>query len=403
MIDSLKWAMPNSRITVASLTPNVDCSHYSVDVVGVLNELTEVAESGRKAGILSLIRAGFSVFCLISCATLYRSLEIKPSVLRGNDLSFFKKCAEADIILSCGGAFLNDNSLIRFLVHLFQLFFAVMMAKPVVLYGQSIGPFKRVIPSLLTRLVLNRTKLIILREPLSRDWLERIGVNKPSIYVTADPSFAMDLCNLDSSRQISLQESLGKQDSPMTGISIRRWHFPSCSNPKERYQNYLSVMANVVNYLIEKVGSTVVLIPMCTSPNKEENDYSAMNEMLPKVKNREKVRIITSDYSPEELAAIIGCMNIFIGTRMHANILALLKGIPLIAIAYEPKTEGIMKLMDLEKWVLRIESIQLNELLHKVNEIWRHQETIGKKFSAEAMVQRSRFSAVLVKRFLYQL
>lgn len=402
MINSLKWAIPNSKITVASLTPNVDRSHQSVNVVGVLNEVTKVAESGRKPDILTLISTFVSIFRLILCAILYRSLEIKLNIIGGDERSFFQECIDADVILSCGGAFINDNSLIRLLVHLFQMFFAIIVGKPVVLYGQSIGPFRRALPALLARCILNRTRLIILRENISREWLKRIGVDKPPIYTTADPSFAINPPDIDRSNEILFRESISNNHRPKIGISIRRWHFPGCSNPKERYQNYLKVMAGLIAYLTEKYGANIILIPMCTSPNKEENDCFAIDEMLSTVGNKERVRVIASEYLPEELSAIIGRMDMFIGTRMHANILALLNGVPLIAIAYEPKTEGIMKLMGLERWVLQIESIRLNELLQKVEEMWKHRNQLRKIFDAKAMVKRSQFSAILVKKLLYQ-
>jgi colanic acid/amylovoran biosynthesis protein len=400
MINSLQQTIPNCKITVASLTPNVDRNHHSVDITGVLNEVTKIAECGGEPDTRSLMNAFFSAFRLILCAFLYRFLRIKPKVLNDGEEVFFQKCATSHIVLSCGGGFLNDNSLTRFLVHLFQMLFALCIGKSVIVYGQSIGPFIRRITMLITSFTLNRMKLIILRENVSRQWLRRIGVNRPPIYVTTDPSFALKAGNLDRSNEILQKESANKKQEPLIGVSIRRWRFPGDSKPMEKYQNYLRVMANSIDYLIENINAKIAVVPMCTSPNPQENDFVAIGEMLSIVRNKKKVIVITYDYSPEELSAIIGQMDMFIGTRMHANILALTNKVPLIAIAYEHKTEGVMESIGLGSWVLRIEDIKLDELLTKAKKLWKQREDVKRNIDLSLMDKRSQLSALLVKKQL---
>ena len=55
-------------------------------------------------------------------------------------------------------------------------------------------------------------------------------------------------------------------------------------------------------------------------------------------------------------------MNYFIGTRMHSNIFALSSLIKTIAIAYEPKTTGIMKMLKLSSYVINMEDVDSDKL-----------------------------------------
>jgi colanic acid/amylovoran biosynthesis protein len=59
-----------------------------------------------------------------------------------------------------------------------------------------------------------------------------------------------------------------------------------------------------------------------------------------------------------------------VATRMHANLLALTAGVPVVAIAYEAKTQGIMEQLGLEGYVIDISRLRANELISLVARAW---------------------------------
>jgi len=64
----------------------------------------------------------------------------------------------------------------------------------------------------------------------------------------------------------------------------------------------------------------------------------------------------------------------------------------------------MIELLKCTLWVLRIESIKLNELIQKIGEVWNKREELREKiiFNANALLQRNRLSANLIKEFLYR-
>jgi colanic acid/amylovoran biosynthesis protein len=62
-------------------------------------------------------------------------------------------------------------------------------------------------------------------------------------------------------------------------------------------------------------------------------------------------------------------MDVFIGTRMHSNIFALISKVPVVAIEYEHKTRGIMRDLGLEHLTVAIEEAQFPNLKEKVDDL----------------------------------
>ena len=95
-----------------------------------------------------------------------------------------------------------------------------------------------------------------------------------------------------------------------------------------------------------------------------DNDLDVSKRILSNIKGslKKRIRIVDEDIHPGELKYFISKMNYFIGTRMHSNIFALSSNVKTIAIAYEPKTLGIMSMLGLSKYVLSINNINSHDL-----------------------------------------
>nr|CRH06549.1 Protein of unknown function [Candidatus Magnetococcus massalia] len=74
---------------------------------------------------------------------------------------------------------------------------------------------------------------------------------------------------------------------------------------------------------------------------------------------KSRVTLLEDDLDPRQLRKQIGEMDLFIGTRMHSNIFALSEGVKTLAIAYEPKTTGIMSGLHLQRYVCAMEELDL--------------------------------------------
>jgi colanic acid/amylovoran biosynthesis protein len=77
-------------------------------------------------------------------------------------------------------------------------------------------------------------------------------------------------------------------------------------------------------------------------------------------------------------------MDLFLGTRLHSNIFALTEGVPVVAIGYQYKTRGVMRMLGLEPWVLDIEEVEPQELAALLERAWEDRTEIRARL-AEAL------------------
>lgn len=66
---------------------------------------------------------------------------------------------------------------------------------------------------------------------------------------------------------------------------------------------------------------------------------------------------------------------------MHANIGAISMHVPTIAIGCSHKTSGIMNMVGLSEYVCDFRTITFDELVSKVDKIWREREKIIKEMA----------------------
>lgn len=313
-----------------------------------------------------------------------------------------KEYEEATVIISGGGGYIRDNSGVVGFLPLYSILLAVILRKPVMIYAQSIGPIDTVIYKSIAKFLLNNVDLITVRDVVSREVLRNLKVINPLIYITSDSAFFFHR-NFQSSRGEALleQEGIHKNNHrQLVGITIMHWHYPGDLNPKLKHENYKKILAEVSDYLIEKFSFSVVFISMNTKKQRE-NDINLAEEIIKMMVYKENAKIIKGEYSPEEVKDIISQMDLMIATRFHSIIFASTVGVPAISIMYEYKAIGIMKMLDLEKFVCHINKLTKEDLILKIEEVWSNKNTI--RTNLENNVPTLQELALLNAKFLKQL
>jgi polysaccharide pyruvyl transferase WcaK-like protein len=293
---------------------------------------------------------------------------------------------------------------------IYTITLAKLLKTPIVIYAGSIGPepSKGKLSKMLVRFILNKVDLITLREEISYEYLQMIGVNKPPIYVTADPAFLLPSVTPERVKEIMLIECINKNDRPLIGVSlsqvIARWAFPEIQELGGKYDRYIKIMSQAIDHLTEELSATIVFVPHVIGYSKKEDDRIAAKDIYQMVKNKDKIKLIENEYAPEELKALIGQFDLFIGARTHSVISAAMMCTPFVAIEYEsPKTRGIIgKMLDCEEFVYDIGTLDFDTLITKINDVWLNREKIrGElKFKIEGMEGRALLNGKLVKELM---
>ena len=91
--------------------------------------------------------------------------------------------------------------------------------------------------------------------------------------------------------------------------------------------------------------------------------------------------LLDYDFHPREIKYLYSKMDLFIGTRMHSNIFSLSNKIPTVAINYEHKTKGIMKMLELYEYVIDINEITPDSLIEKVDLCIKNKTSIINKLN----------------------
>jgi len=256
---------------------------------------------------------------------------------------------------------------------------SLSLKKPIVLFSQSIGPFNRwTLP--LAKFCLNKVNLIIVREQITKNYLEKIGIKSP-IYITADCAFVLDHAPYKRIKDILTEENIYLNNRPLVGISVN-------AMLDDKDNNYVNSIAQIIDYIIEKLDAQIVFVPHVVGVNGKGDDRIIGEKIYKLAKNKENINLIKGDYSPEDLKGIIGLCDLFIGGRMHANIAALSSCVPTVATAWSHKYYGIMKTVGQEKYVCDFRTMNFEELKSIVDDLWGNKEKIRNELNVNVEEQK---------------
>lgn len=287
-------------------------------------------------------------------------------------ISLYRRAA---IILDVGGGTLFSSAKYKFQLgfyqHLLSLWLGTVFGKQVIVCPQSIGPFHNPLDAFAARWVLSRLTAIMARELITSKLLSGMGIKHvlmPDISFLGNfitPPSRMVSCLID---QIKVQG----RDRKLIGITVLdwRWAIP---------ESNLGTIAHYLEQLCETLGQLAATHPIlvCIFPQVargvENNDldisidFSAM--LTQKLEGTGSdvfyADSIIHDLGPSDLSHLYGAMDLFIASRLHSAIFALLSGTPSLSLAYQPKTIGTFNLVGLKEWSFDIRSFKVNDLYHQ--------------------------------------
>jgi colanic acid/amylovoran biosynthesis protein len=306
--------------------------------------------------------------------------------------------SEADLVVAAGGGYLYTTSAVRggvvLLTQLMGFLFGVLLGKPVVLYAQSIGPFAAGWQAALVRWAVARVDLVEVREDVSRRLLEGWSLPTP-ISSACDAAFL-----LAASPPDGVSAPLEPSHGPTVGMTVRRWF-----RRPERQAAYEGAMAAFVRWLVRDRGASVVLLPQVTFAEGGDDDRVVARRVAGASGLERGVRIVDDELTAAEVKWWCGRVDLFVGTRMHSNIFALSSGVPTVAVAYQPKTAGIMARLGLERWVVPIEDVTADGLRRVFDDAVAASDEIGEilrvaipRLEADARAAGERVAGIFLAR-----
>ncbi len=270
---------------------------------------------------------------------------------RFNMIAVIKEIKSADVLLMGGGSLLQDCTSTRSLIYyLAILWLAKAFGKKTMIYANGIGPIRRRVNRWITKYMLNKVDLITLREKLSYKELEKLGVRKPLIKVTADPVFSLKL-KPQNLEQIFEQEKI-ETSKPLVGVLFRPW---------KNQEEYSTKMALICDYVVRELGMNILFIPM-----KYPTDLKISNSISEKMEC--KSYSLNNKYDVNTIIEVIGKTRFVLSMRLHALLYAALKNKPMIGYIYDPKVKYFLEEMNISA-LEDIESFTVESSIKEIHNI----------------------------------
>jgi coenzyme F420 hydrogenase subunit beta len=354
----LKAHIPDVEFTLWSPTPKRDADRakeYGVRIIG-----TE-----RRELIDAFLR------CLLWSALRELGLNI-PSLLGKNKL--LKEYRAADAFIDIWGISFTDffSSWRGNIVAGMRLLTGKLLGKPVVKFSQDMGPFRKKATRYPAKFFLNRIDLIIARSKATQNHLKSIAITR-QVQVRPDSAFVLDPAPRKRIDDILQREKLNRR--PLIAITPTTQIDRRLSDGNLEAQNkYTIMLAQIADHLIETLKAVVVFIPN-EIPGGYDDVY-VIEKIQAKLKNKSDVRLITAEYTAEELKGLIGACDLLIGSRYHSVIAATSMCVPTMVIGWGHKYNELMKTVGLADFECDFQSVTYKELQAKTARLWRNREKI---------------------------
>lgn len=361
MINDVKNQFPNAEITLSTFDAN-DKKKYGD--FKYKECISNYVYNNTDSKVLLLFKILLFVL-LIKIFTLFSKIGLYPFFIFSKKIQKKIKDYESfDLVLACGGGYLltrTNGGVLPLFVFCYDFYTAKIFNKPYILYNQSVGPFHKQWHYRLLEPILKQSNKIINREKISFNRLKNYGLS--NIILKSDIAF-----NLESEKSEILKEYGFSKSNINFGLTVRNWL------PDREQSIYESEIAKFISKMLHvEKESFFYFMPQVIYSEINDDDLVVSKRIfnLIDVEFKTRVFILDFDINPNQLKFIISQMDFFIGTRMHSNIFALSSKIKTIAISYEPKTLGIMEMLDLKPYVIemeKVDSLKIEALYKKIRD-----------------------------------
>jgi len=290
---------------------------------------------------------------------------------RSQVLEKVKKC---DIVVSCsdenfkeGASFLPFNAywIITWWTMLISRTLDVLIAKyfgkPVVLFPNSLGPFRTAIGRFLARLALNRYGLILVRERISYHIAKSLHVS-PTKILTYDTPLLFES---------NINQKLKYGSSPRVGVSPGIY---SHVFSEDEIQRHVVSYAEALDEGVEKFGFFFVFLPQYVT-GFQYDDLQVSKMIVGKMKNKNHTVIVDVE-NVDEFKSFIDKMDMVISSKMHPSVFGLSGCVPTVCIAYDHKQTGLFEYLNLGKCVIPLYELSGEKLFSKICYVWNNRKRI---------------------------
>ncbi len=247
-----------------------------------------------------------------------------------NLFGFIASARRAALFVSGGGSLIQNVTSNRSLwYYIGAISLAHRLGARVLMYGCGVGPLTGHFNRRLTASVLNRhVEAITLREDSSLKDIEKLGVTRPRIVLSADPALILEPAEPAAVDSLLLSQGVPPQGEYIA-FALRRW---------PGFEAKTDVFVQAADYASEAHGLTPLFVPI-----EKRMDMEAARITAARVKHT--CYVLDTTGQAGEVIGLMGRCRAVVAMRLHALIFASGQGLPLVGVAYDEKVTAFLRYM----------------------------------------------------------
>jgi len=248
-----------------------------------------------------------------------------------------------------------------------EVIVAKSLGKPVIMFPNSVGPFRTWFGRFMAMLSLNNCDTIMIRESISFDIVKQLKLRCRKI-LTYDT--ALLYVPKDGDKDKPVIDSVGSS-AALLGVCPGIY---SHSLSKRETENYIEAHVKALDHAIEKDGFSVVFLPHYISgfPN---DDLDVSRAIFDKMKNKHQARIVVTS-GVKEFKQYLDQMDLIISSEMHPAILGATGFVPILCIVYDQKQSSFFERLNMSDCTIGIRNVSFELLSSKIGFVWKHRNQI---------------------------
>lgn len=323
------------------------------------------------------------IFFILILALLYRFIPLKSLRRKIVDMNpWLKTLASADIIgdIRGGDSFSNIYGLKRFLLGTIPDIITILLKKRLILLPQTYGPYNGKIARIVAKYIIKNAFRLYSRDRHSPTYLRNIFPNlKLPLDYCPDVAFTLEASEL---KYFETAKPFQKTSKPLIGINVNGLMYKGGYTGKNMFHlkfEYKDFIIRIIKTLQEETDADMLLIPHTFGPSGTvDSDPDACHEIYELLSPdlSERINMVTRKYNQNDIKAIIGICDFFIGSRMHSCIAALSQAIPTVGVAYSKKFTGVFNSLDFDEYVVDARNLEFNTAIDKTLACFRNREDV---------------------------
>lgn len=275
-----------------------------------------------------------------------------PAILRARAAAMVEAYRTADVVVTApGGPYFGDVYVDHELVHWFHVYLARLHGSQVFQYAPSCGPFRIGPMNWLRRHAYRWMGVLVVREEVSRDYLQNLLGPSAAIHVTTDAAIQEHVP--PASREAYFSGSrAGLRERFIVAVTLQRYRFPGDADRAGRQAAFEQAAVACLEHIAARTSCHFLLFPQLYGA--AGNDISFHRYLGNRLSAGISWELVDPALNSDQQRALFGLADFCVASRYHPQIFATSHGIPGLFIAYEHKQIGYLRQLGLDRYTFDI-------------------------------------------------